>query len=234
MENLERLWLANHNIAGQIPASLSRLTELDFFAIEDKDLRGRIPLLLGSLTKLTALRLSDNQLMGHIPSSLGNLRKLTWLELGGNDLIGCIPPRLRRIPNNDLDSLRLDACQYQPFARDPGQDFNGLSENGDPTGIWSKGTTIWVADYRDEKVYAYQLANGERVPTETFATLVLQSQVVLGRMRLLYQLGEVRNWPGSGERCWKRPGGPRVLRKCTDALVHVSTGRNPADGHWPM
>ena len=65
-------------------------------------------------------------------------------------------------------------------------------------------------------------------------SLVLQSQVVLGRMRLLYQVGEVRNWPGSGERCWKRPGGPRVLRKCTDALVHVSTGRNPAGGHWPM
>ena len=64
--------------------------------------------------------------------------------------------------------------------------------------------------------------------------LVLQSQVVLGRMRLLYQVGEVRNWLGSGERCWKRPGGPRVLRKCTDALVHVSTGRKPAGGHWPM
>ena len=28
--------------------------------------------------------------------------------------------------------------------------------------MWSNGTTLWVADYTDDKVYAYNLADGSR------------------------------------------------------------------------
>ena len=55
----------------------------------------------------------------------------------------------------------------------PGKDIDGLSAagNDDPEGIWSDGTTMWVADETDEKLYAYDLASGARVPGKDFDSL---------------------------------------------------------------
>ena len=36
------------------------------------------------------------------------------------------------------------------------------ADNAHPTGLWSDGTTLWVLDYEDEKIYAYTLADGMR------------------------------------------------------------------------
>ena len=51
-------------------------------------------------------------------------------------------------------------------ARDPGKDFNTLDDagNDEPEGIWSDGTTMWVADdpWFGEKIYAYVLATRAR------------------------------------------------------------------------
>ena len=43
-----------------------------------------------------------------------------------------------------------------------GADLDGLiaAGNDSPYGIWSNGTTAWVADWTDDKVYAYQLSDG--------------------------------------------------------------------------
>ena len=43
--------------------------------------------------------------------------------------------------------------------RDPGRDFDTLraAGNDSPRGIWSDGTTMWVADFVDGKVYAYSM-----------------------------------------------------------------------------
>ena len=38
-----------------------------------------------------------------------------------------------------------------------------LSNNPDPEGMWSDGTTLWVADNGHDRVFAYTLADGERV-----------------------------------------------------------------------
>ena len=35
-----------------------------------------------------------------------------------------------------------------------------------PTGIWSNGTRMWVADSRDGKLYAYHISDGSRSPSE--------------------------------------------------------------------
>ena len=40
----------------------------------------------------------------------------------------------------------------------------GPQGNHDAHGIWSDGTFMWVADWRDPKVYAYDLATGAHVP----------------------------------------------------------------------
>ncbi len=42
------------------------------------------------------------------------------------------------------------------------------SDNGNPTGIWSDGTTIWVADTTDDKLYVYALADGTRQANNEF------------------------------------------------------------------
>ena len=42
------------------------------------------------------------------------------------------------------------------------KEFALHSDNGNPLGIWSNGSTIWVADYGDDKLYAYALADGTR------------------------------------------------------------------------
>ena len=41
-------------------------------------------------------------------------------------------------------------------------------DNGSPQGIWSNGTTIWVADWDDDKLYAYELATGVRAESQEF------------------------------------------------------------------
>ncbi len=60
------------------------------------------------------------------------------------------------------------------FTRNPAADFNTLDAAGNsaPGGIWSDGTTMWVADwFLGKKIYAYNLATKARVPGRDFNTL---------------------------------------------------------------
>ena len=59
------------------------------------------------------------------------------------------------------------------FTRNPAADFNTLGDasNGTPGGIWSDGDTMWVTDWLDEKIYAYDMATRARVPDKDFDTL---------------------------------------------------------------
>ena len=53
-------------------------------------------------------------------------------------------------------------------------DLDGLiaAENDFPTGIWSDGTTMWVADLTDDQIYAYNLSSGARDGDKDFDTLI--------------------------------------------------------------
>ena len=59
------------------------------------------------------------------------------------------------------------------FTRNPTADFNTLAaaDNVAPLGIWSDGETMWVADWLDEKIYAYDMATKARVSGKDFNTL---------------------------------------------------------------
>ena len=59
------------------------------------------------------------------------------------------------------------------FARDPDEDFDTLDAAGNdsPEGIWSNGTTMWVADSSDGKIYAYNLNTKARESGKDFNTL---------------------------------------------------------------
>ena len=47
-------------------------------------------------------------------------------------------------------------------SRDVDSDFTLAAANGYPTGIWSDGTTMWVADFEDAKLYAYRMSDRSR------------------------------------------------------------------------
>ncbi|MCY3787671.1 MAG: hypothetical protein OXH63_02670, partial [Gemmatimonadetes bacterium] len=57
--------------------------------------------------------------------------------------------------------------------REPDRDFDTLDAagNNSPTALWSDGTTMWVADDEDYKLYAYNLSTKARQPDKDFNTL---------------------------------------------------------------
>ena len=61
-----------------------------------------------------------------------------------------------------------------PGDRQPtGPDFNTLSAAGntDPVAVWSNGTTVWVTDWQDKKLYAYKTSDQSRDSAKDFNTL---------------------------------------------------------------
>ena len=70
--------------------------------------------------------------------------------------------------------------QSPPYARNPAFDFNTLEAAGNngPTGLWSDGNTMWVADWEDNKLYAYNLSTKARDPNKDFNTLIAAGNTV--------------------------------------------------------
>ena len=50
--------------------------------------------------------------------------------------------------------------------------FATAAANSDPQGVWSDGSTIWVSDGNDVRIYAYSAADGSRQPENDFGTLL--------------------------------------------------------------
>ena len=75
----------------------------------------------------------------------------------------------RKIFAYDLPEAPASVAAF-PFGRDPAGDLSRLNatENHHAEGIWSDGTTMWVADHDDDHVYAYRLSDGARVEDEEF------------------------------------------------------------------
>ncbi|MDE0472389.1 MAG: hypothetical protein OXH57_10650 [Ekhidna sp.] len=53
--------------------------------------------------------------------------------------------------------VKIYAYTLAKGIRSAAKEFDLAGENENPTGIWSDGTTLWVADHIDKEVYAYQL-----------------------------------------------------------------------------
>ncbi len=94
-----------NNLVGQIPDSLSNLSQVESISFGNNFLAGSIPSSLGQLQKLNQLILRYNSLTGSIPSELGNLMNLSVLNLSYNNLSGEIPEELGLI--NRLNYLFL-------------------------------------------------------------------------------------------------------------------------------
>ena len=114
LANLQTLWLSGNQLTGEIPTELGNLASLHGLSLSLNQLTGEIPTELGRLTSLSDLLLRHNDLEGSIPASLGSLRNLERLYLSNNRLTGCVPTRLRDVPDNDFDQLRLPFCPVSP------------------------------------------------------------------------------------------------------------------------
>ena len=61
-----------------------------------------------------------------------------------------------------------------PGTRDPSKDFDTIvaAGNDNAEGIWSDGTTMWVVDSIDDKIYAYRMSDKSRDSAKDFDTLI--------------------------------------------------------------
>ena len=59
---------------------------------------------------------------------------------------------------------RIEAYNLSNGNRDTSKEFTTLNAAGNrmPSGIWSDGTTMWVADVDDDKIYAYKMSDKSR------------------------------------------------------------------------
>ena len=61
-----------------------------------------------------------------------------------------------------VTSTKLFAYSISGKSRDTSKDITLHTDNTGTFGLWSNGTTIWVADGADDYIYAYTLATGAR------------------------------------------------------------------------
>ena len=79
--------------------------------------------------------------------------------------------------SNSSCTTLIDTATFTPAhvagQRYAGKDFDTLDAAGNdsPSGIWSDGTTMWVADRDDDKLYAYNVATKARDAAKDFTTL---------------------------------------------------------------
>ena len=65
---------------------------------------------------------------------------------------------------------RLEATVKGPGSEASGEGFSLAPENSSPSGIWSDGETVWVADLADARLYAYSREDGARQPEKDIVT----------------------------------------------------------------
>ena len=54
-------------------------------------------------------------------------------------------------------------------SRDTDKEFDLADDNSDPWGAYSDGTTFWVSDTADDKIFAYTLSTGARDTSKEFS-----------------------------------------------------------------
>ena len=82
----------------------------------------------------------------------------------------CVDSVVDETEANNNCSSTVRVVVTDPSMHLPTSDFNTLNAAGNnvPRGIWSDGTTLWIADWGDTKLYAYNLATKAHVSTKDF------------------------------------------------------------------
>ncbi len=110
-----------------------------------------------------------------------------------------------------------------PFARVPAEDFELV---GGKFGLWSDGTTMWVADNDDHRIYAYDMSTKERASDKELGD-------VRGELRGIWSDGTtmwVADWRGDKIFAYDMVTGERAPGKDFNTLSNA--GNNEPEGIW--
>ena len=128
---------------------------------------------------------------------------------------------------------RLYAYNRSDGSRDSGKDFETLSDAGNSHigGIWSDGTTMFVVDWRDGKVYAYGLSTRQRTAGGDLDLVGSNdgSRGIWGNASTLW-VAEHDDRPDHKLYAYNRSDGSRDFAKDFDTLK--SAGNQAIGGIW--
>jgi Leucine-rich repeat (LRR) protein len=135
LSNLVYLDLSGNGFTGSIPHSIGNLTQLKYLNLGMNGLTGTIPEEIGNLINLVELNLMYNYFTGSIPEVIGNLTQLNVLHLGSNNLTGRIPSVAKldslTVLNLSTNSLLVPIPSYiTNFSRLESLDLSGLKLHG--------------------------------------------------------------------------------------------------------
>jgi len=99
--------LGNNNLSGQIPETISRLSNLDYIYLPGNKLSGEIPHSLAGIRSLQNIGLERNALTGEIPEEICKLPLLCSLGLEENKLSGCFPASLTLVMSKVRDLAHM-------------------------------------------------------------------------------------------------------------------------------
>ncbi|KAG6507331.1 LRR receptor-like serine/threonine-protein kinase GHR1 [Zingiber officinale] len=109
---LLKLSMANNNLSGSLPESISDLKNLEYLDISKNAFSGELPAGLGKLHSLQNLSLAGNEFTGSMPVTIGGLTSIKSLDLSRNSLTGPLPDTLTSLSN--LVALNLS---YNVFSK---------------------------------------------------------------------------------------------------------------------
>ncbi|XP_059441108.1 probable LRR receptor-like serine/threonine-protein kinase At1g56140 isoform X2 [Corylus avellana] len=96
---LTNLILSQNYLTGNLSASISNLTRLQYLTLGINALSGELPKELGNLTELKSLSFSSNNFSGSLPSELGNLVNLEQIYIISSGVSGEIPSTFADLRN---------------------------------------------------------------------------------------------------------------------------------------
>ncbi|KAG6489588.1 hypothetical protein ZIOFF_050863 [Zingiber officinale] len=109
---LLKLSMANNNLSGSMPDSISELKNLEYLDISNNAFSGELPSSFGKLHSLQNLSLAGNDFTGSLPDSIGGLASIKSLDLSRNSLSGPLPASL-----TDLRNLVALNLSYNAFSK---------------------------------------------------------------------------------------------------------------------
>ncbi len=124
--DLRRINLANNQLAGTIPETLSDLTQLTHLDLSNNQYTGNIPLVIGLIPNLQSLALSHNTFRGFHTNFELNKLSIKYLHLNNNQL-SVLPESLGTLENLQVLSLSTNQLWALPASFENLKNLNSLS-----------------------------------------------------------------------------------------------------------
>ncbi|KAI3823853.1 hypothetical protein L1987_05298 [Smallanthus sonchifolius] len=111
--NLTSLKLANNNISGNLPYSISLMFNLNYMNLSHNMLSQNMGDIFNNLTSLTTLDLSYNNFTGDLPNSLSSLSSISTFHVQNNQLTGSLNS-LAGLPLTDVNIAKNNFSGWIP------------------------------------------------------------------------------------------------------------------------